>query len=137
MQEPHIDVESVDAERIAAVSKALGARRFGELLALLCMRLQRLAAAIEHLPADAAGLAAGLHQSRGSAASLGLVGLAEAMIHMEAQIARALGGAEPSMMAEIKIAARALHDYGNAASRAASHHVQPVVRDQASGICNR
>jgi hypothetical protein len=138
MHQAGIDVEAVDVERIGSVSAALGAQRFGELLDMLSMRLLRLSAAIESLPGDAAGLVSALHQSRGSAASLGLVGLATALTDIEAQISRALSGGaplpDPATMAGVKIAGRALHGYWQAASRAAARHVSRSAPDHASGI---
>jgi hypothetical protein len=139
MQQAGLDVAAVDAERILCVSRALGAQRFGELLAILSVRLQRLSGAVARLPDDAAGLVAALHQSRGSATSLGLVGLAVVLTDLEAQITGALGGSgpisDPSTMARIKIAGGALHGYGQTASRAAAHHALPVDQAQTSGIC--
>ena len=141
MQQAGIDVAAVDVPRIICVSNALGAPRFAELLTILSVRLQRLSGAIEILPADAAGLIAALHQSRGSCASLGLVGLSVALTDIEAQIARALGGPgplpDPTAMACIKIAGRALHGYWRAAARAASSHVATPAQDQASGMCSK
>jgi hypothetical protein len=137
MQLTGIDVEAIDAERIAAVSKALGPQRFVELLTLLSVRLQCVSAAIELLPANARALLSLLHQSRGSAASLGLVGLGVILSEMEAQIARVLGAcehaADPTAMACIKIAGRALQGYWSAASRAAACHVPAQGPDHASG----
>jgi HPt (histidine-containing phosphotransfer) domain-containing protein len=141
MQPACIDVEAVDAARIATLSNVLGNQRFGELLTILSVRLQRLSAAIEMLPGDASSLVSTLHQSRGSAASLGLVGLAQALTDIEAQIARMLGRAgplpDPARLARIKIAGRALHGYWSAASRAASRHVSSCAQDHASGICSK
>jgi hypothetical protein len=97
--------------------------------------LQRLSAGIEKLPADAAELTSALHQSRGSAASLGLVGLAIVLTEIEAQIARMLGGdgnlPDPTTMAGVRIAGGALHGYWRAASRAAAHHVAAPPQDHA------
>ena len=134
MQLGSIDVEAIDVERIAAVSEALGVQRFGELMAILGIRLQRLSAGIEKLPECAAELVSALHQSRGSAASLGLVGLTIALTDIEAQIARTISGNGPapeaSRMASVRIAGRALHGYWRAAAGAASRHIG--TRDQAS-----
>ncbi len=141
MQQAGIDVAAVDVPRIICVSNALGAQRFGELLTILSVRLQRLSGAIETLPADAAGLLAALHQSRGSCASLGLVGLSVALTDIEAQIARAMGGSDPLpdpvTIAGVKIAGRALHGYWRTASRAAASHLATCLQDQASGMCSK
>jgi hypothetical protein len=130
----------VDAERIAAVSASLGARRFEELLDILSARLQRVSTAIETLPADAAGLVFALHQSRGSAASLGLVGLAAALTDIEAQIARAPRGFAPvpdaATLAALKSAGRTLQGAWQGALQAATRHGAKGGRTQASGICS-
>jgi HPt (histidine-containing phosphotransfer) domain-containing protein len=76
--------ESVDAARIAAVSAAVGPRRLRELLLILGARIENLATAAELFPEAAEDCIAALHQSRGSASSLGLVALAEALARMEA-----------------------------------------------------
>ncbi len=139
MHQAGIDVEAVDAERIAIVSNALGRQRFCELLTLLSVRLQCLSAAIDDMPADVAGLIATLHQSRGSAASLGLPGLAAALTDIEARIThlQVCDGTltDLAAIACVKIAGRALPGYGRAASRAASRHMALQDQDHASGIC--
>jgi hypothetical protein len=133
-------VDLVDAERIAAVSESLGARRFEELLDILAVRLQRVSTALETLPADAAGLAFSLHQSRGSAASLGLVGLAAALTDIEAQIAGAPSGSapmsNPAALAGLKSAGHALQGAWQAALLAATRHGAKGGQNQASGICS-
>ena len=138
MQQAGLDVAAVDAHRISCVADALGAHRFGELLVIFSVRLQRLSGAIEMLPADAPRLVAALHQTRGSATSLGLVGMAIVLADLEAQMTRVLGGSgrmpDPSAMARIKIAGRALHGYGRTASRAAANHAVPRDHDQTLGI---
>jgi hypothetical protein len=134
MNQPDIDVQAVDVPRIVAVSRALGAPRFVELLAVLAVRLQGLSAAIDDLPEGAADLALSLHQSRGSAASLGLAGLAILLTDIEARIARPN---DPAEMAGVKIAGRTLQAHGRAAARAATHHAAKPLQDHASGMCSR
>jgi hypothetical protein len=84
---PEPACEPIDAARIAAVSAALGPQRLHELMLLLGGRVHRLAAAAELFPENAESCLAALHQSRGSAASLGLVALATALDRMEAEAA--------------------------------------------------
>jgi hypothetical protein len=136
----------VDIDRISAVAKALGARRCGELLNVLEVRLHGLSAAIEALPANAADIVAALHQSRGSAASLGLVGLSLALTDIEAQVADLLSGSptlpDACALACIKIEGRALAGYVRAALQAAAGHVRvagghTAEHGQASGISSR
>jgi hypothetical protein len=134
MDQPSIAVEALDIQRIVAVSTALGTRRFGELLTILSMRLQGLSACIERLPEGAADLVLALHQSRGSAASLGLAGLAITLTDIEAQMAHL---PDPAAMACIKIAGRTLHRHGHTAVRTAALHVEEPRPDHASGMCNR
>jgi len=76
--------DAIDRARIAAVAAAVGPRRLQELLLVLGGRVESLAAAAREFPESAEAFLAALHQSRGSAASLGLVGLAEALARLEA-----------------------------------------------------
>jgi HPt (histidine-containing phosphotransfer) domain-containing protein len=76
--------DTIDAARMAAVSAALGPQRLGELMLILGGRVQKLAEAAELLPESAEAWLAALHQSRGSAASLGLVALAAGLARVEA-----------------------------------------------------
>jgi len=63
----------------------VGPRRLRELVLLLGERVAKLAADAEAYPEGAEDFMAALHQSRGSAASLGLVALAEGLGRMEAR----------------------------------------------------
>jgi HPt (histidine-containing phosphotransfer) domain-containing protein len=76
--------ESIDLARTAAVAAAVGPQRLRALLLILGARIENLAAAAELFPEAAEDCIAALHQSRGSASSLGLVALAEALARMEA-----------------------------------------------------
>jgi hypothetical protein len=80
---PDIASDSIDAARIAAVAAAVGRQRLHELMLILAERVQSLAAAAETFPESAEACLAALHQSRGSAASLGFLALAEGFGRME------------------------------------------------------
>jgi len=75
--------DAVDAARIEAVSAAVGKQRLQELIEVLAGRMQKLAAAAEVFPEASEDFLAALHRSRGSAASLGFLALAEALASME------------------------------------------------------
>jgi len=66
------------------VLAAVGRQRLQELILVLAGRVQALAEAAERFPESAEECLAGLHQSRGSAASLGFVALAEGFARAEA-----------------------------------------------------
>ncbi len=68
---------------MAAVAAAVGTRRLQELMLVLGDRVETLAASAEVFPEAAEDFLAALHQSRGSAASLGLVALAESLARLE------------------------------------------------------
>jgi HPt (histidine-containing phosphotransfer) domain-containing protein len=74
----------IDRARVAAVCAAVGPQRLRELMQILGARIETLAAAAEIFPEGAEDCLAALHQCRGSAASLGLVALAEGLARMEA-----------------------------------------------------
>jgi len=93
----------VDAARIEAVSAAVGEQRLQELISILGGRVRKLAAAAEAFPEGAEDWLAALHQSRGSAASLGFLALAEALARMEELGREAVLRAE-----EVRLAGRAL-----------------------------
>jgi len=83
MEDTNIALYAVDAARIEAVSAAIGTQRLQELIRVLAGRVQNLAAAAEVFPEAAEDFLAALHQSRGSASSLGFLTLAEALARME------------------------------------------------------
>jgi hypothetical protein len=76
--------DAIDAGRLAAVSAAVGRPRLRELFLILGERIEILAAAAEMFPEGGEDFIAALHQSRGSAASLGLVAVADCLARMEA-----------------------------------------------------
>jgi hypothetical protein len=76
---------AIDSVRVAAVCAAVGPQRLRELVLLLGGRVAQLAAAAALYPDAAEDFMAALHQSRGSAASLGLVALAEGLACVEAR----------------------------------------------------
>jgi hypothetical protein len=81
-------LRAIDPARVAAVAAAVGPPRLRELLLLLGDRVAMLAADADAYPEGAEDFMASLHQSRGSAASLGLVALAEGLGRMEADARR-------------------------------------------------
>ncbi len=93
-EDSDIASDAVDAARIEAVSAAVGPRRLNELMLILEGRVQNLSAAAEVFPEGAEDWLAALHQSRGSAASLGFLALAEGLARMEALGRQALLQAE-------------------------------------------
>jgi HPt (histidine-containing phosphotransfer) domain-containing protein len=99
------DIESgaIDTARLAAVAAAVGAQRLHELMLVLGQRVESLAASAEVFPEAAEDCLAALHQSRGSAASLGFMALAEGLARMEA-LAR-----QGQDAAAVREAGRALH----------------------------
>ncbi len=76
--------------RIKAVSAAVGPLRLRELSLILAGRVETLVDAAERFPEGAEECLPALHQSRGSAASLGFVALADGCARMEAQLRQAL-----------------------------------------------
>lgn len=77
------DVDGIDAEVLRSVAKALGAVRLAELLVIFEARIGWLSTAVAATPGDPSGLLATLHQSRGSAASLGFTRLDRALAGIE------------------------------------------------------
>jgi hypothetical protein len=108
--------DAIDPARIAAVAAAVGPRRLHELILVLGDRVESLAAAAEVFPEAAEDCLAALHQSRGSAASLGLVALAEGFARMEALGRHALRHTEA--VAGVREAGRALRGLWRDAVRA-------------------
>jgi len=113
---PDIASDAIDAARIATVAAAIGQPRLNELMNILAARVRALAAASEMFPDGAEACLDALHQSRGSAASLGLVALAEALAHMEALGRQA--DAQGRDCAAIRQAGRALPELWKDAVRA-------------------
>jgi hypothetical protein len=85
---------AVDAARLEEVSAALGRQRLHELILVLAGRVQTLAEGAELFPESAEEFLAGLHQSRGSAASLGFLAVAEGFSRVEVLGRQALRLAE-------------------------------------------
>ena len=67
---------AIDADRVAAVASTLGVERFFELLDQLKVRVDRIAAAMQGGSCQKDEIVQSVHMSIGSAASLGLIGLA-------------------------------------------------------------
>jgi hypothetical protein len=115
---------ALDVARIEAVSAAVGPRRLGELIVILAGRIETLVAAAEMFPAAAEECLHALHQSRGSAASLGFLGLADGLARMEAKLRQALlqapaaGSDAAADWDAVRQAARALPDLCRDAVRA-------------------
>jgi HPt (histidine-containing phosphotransfer) domain-containing protein len=82
-EDTDIVLDAVDTTRIEAVSAAIGTQRLQELIRVLDGRVQNLARAAVVFPQSSEDFLAALHQSRGSAASLGFLALAEALARME------------------------------------------------------
>jgi hypothetical protein len=95
--------DAINVARIAAVSAAVGPQRMAELMQILGARVEHLVAAADMFPECAEDCLFALHQSRGSAASLGFLALAEGLARMEA-----LGRQVPCDLAALRRAGRAL-----------------------------
>jgi hypothetical protein len=89
-EDADIASNAIDAARIKAVSAAVGPLRLGELILILAGRVESLAAAAEMFPEAAEDCLPALHQTRGSAASLGFGLLADGLARMEAQLRQTL-----------------------------------------------
>lgn len=85
--EPMPDQPIIDAGLLSAASGALGVARLAGLLVIFEARLAGLGAALMAEGGDRAALVATLHQSRGSAVSLGFSGLERALAHAELWLA--------------------------------------------------
>lgn len=71
----------------------LGISRLAELLDIFEARIELLSAALITLPCDQAGTLAVLHQSRGSAATLGFTGLEQVLADIERRLSPSVGNA--------------------------------------------
>ncbi len=74
----------IDAQRARGIVDLLGAERVHAFVDVLRERLDRLVALAEAFPDGAETLVAIAHQSQGSAGSIGLPGLAAALLDLEA-----------------------------------------------------
>lgn len=87
MQDRYVDEpDNIDKQLFCSVAVALGAPRLAELLGVFGARTELLAAALVTLPGDRASVLAMLHQSRGSAASLGFTKLQEVLAAIELRL---------------------------------------------------
>ncbi len=79
-------IQDLDEARIARLETLLGAERLGGLLGVLAQRLEHLAARACDWPDAADDVRFLVHQSLGSARSLGLAGLAEGLDALEQRL---------------------------------------------------
>ena len=84
---------NVDKQLICSAAVTLGISRLAELLVVLEARIERLSAALITLPCDQADIIATLHQSRGSAATLGFTGLEGVLGDIETRLSSGAGNA--------------------------------------------
>jgi HPt (histidine-containing phosphotransfer) domain-containing protein len=77
---------TVDGPLICSASMTLGVSRLAELLVVFEARIERLAAALAALPDNLGDILATLHQSRGSAATLGLTELERVLADIERRL---------------------------------------------------
>lgn len=80
------DAERVDARLVRSAANALGISRFAELLVIFDARVGWLSTAPVTSPYDIAAIIAVLHQSRGSAASLGFTRLHRVLTDIEREL---------------------------------------------------
>jgi HPt (histidine-containing phosphotransfer) domain-containing protein len=87
MQYRHInEPDTIDGQLLCSVAVTLGVSRLAELLVVFEARIGSLAAALVALPGDRASVLATLHQSRGSAASLGFTKLQRVLADIELRL---------------------------------------------------
>jgi HPt (histidine-containing phosphotransfer) domain-containing protein len=87
MQDRHVkEPDNIDGQLFCSVAVALGAPRLAELLVVFGARIELFVAALVALPGDRASVLATLHQSRGSAASLGFTKLQEVLADIELRL---------------------------------------------------
>lgn len=102
------DPPPVDLARTAALRALLGTDRMMALLDILSARLDAIAAAVSALPFARADVAAIVHQSQGSAGSLGLTKVMHLLQRLEETIASndPRGEAERTQAAALVLTAR-------------------------------
>ncbi|HEY2660485.1 MAG TPA: hypothetical protein VGI79_12250 [Caulobacteraceae bacterium] len=101
---------SIDQDRLKALLGVLGRERLGQLLQLLQERLTALRADMASKGPDWRLQRAALHQSLGSASSLGLTALAASLGRLEAAIDQALEAKADNLNPHAGAVARALAD---------------------------
>ena len=78
--------ENVDRNLLYAAATTIGVPRLADLLIVFDRRITSLATALIALPHDQPGVIAKLHQSRGSAATLGFVELERVLADIETRL---------------------------------------------------
>lgn len=91
------DRADIDGQVLQSAAAALGAVRLAELLAIFEARIEWLSDALVATQNDRAALLARVHQCRGSAASLGFIGLDRALAEIEQWLAPGAAQAAPMM----------------------------------------
>lgn len=80
------DFENVDRQLFYTAATTVGVSRLADLLIVFEVRIAWLSAALVALPSDQPGILATLHQSRGSAATLGFANLERVLANIESQL---------------------------------------------------